>query len=86
MVACAREPNAADHDRGQAGTLLREIWMEVQRAELGNSLTGHLVGGVQGEVPKRAFDGWNNVDSATASSSRPMFAAKKGRVRRLSMR
>ena len=44
---------------------MREVWNDAQRAEFVDNVTGHLLGGVSGEVLQRAFDYWKNVDGDT---------------------
>ena len=65
MVRSAYELHSQDDDFGQAGTLVREVWNDAQRAEVIDNVTGHLLGGVSGEVLQRAFDYWKNVDGDT---------------------
>ncbi len=62
MVRSAYELHAQDDDFGQAGTLMREVWNDAQRAEFVQNVTGHLLGGVKGEVLERAFDYCKDVD------------------------
>ena len=65
MVRSASQLHAEDDDFGQAGTLVREVWNDEQRAEFVDNVSGHLLGGVKGEVLERAFEYWKNVDSDT---------------------
>jgi catalase len=65
MVRSAYELHSQDDDFGQASTLVREVWNDAQRAEFVDNVTGHLLGGVSGEVLQRAFDYWKNVDGDT---------------------
>jgi len=65
MVRSAYELHAEDDDFGQAGTLVRDIWNDAQRAEFVDTVAGHLLGGVKGDVLERAFDYWKNVDGDT---------------------
>jgi catalase len=65
MVRSAYELHSQGDDFGQAGTLVREVWNDAQRAEFVDNVTGHLLGGVSGEVLQRAFDYWKNVDGDT---------------------
>ena len=65
MVRWACELHSQDDDFGQAGTLVREIWNHALRAEFVANVTGHLLGGVKGEVLEKAFDYWKNVDADT---------------------
>ena len=65
MVRSAYQLHAQDDDFGQAGTLVRDIWTDAQRAEFVETVAGHLLGGVTGEVLERAFDYWKSVDGDT---------------------
>ena len=65
MVRSAYELHAQDDDFGQAGTLVREVWNDAQRADFVDTVAGHLLGGVTGEVLEAAFDYWKNVDGDT---------------------
>jgi len=65
MVRSAYRLHSADDDFGQAGTMVREVWNEAQRAEFVDNVTGHLLAGVKGEVLTRAFEYWQNVDPTT---------------------
>ena len=65
MVRSAYELHAEDDDFGQAGALVRDIWNDAQRAEFVDTVAGHLLGGVKGDVLERAFDYWKNVDGDT---------------------
>jgi len=44
---------------------VREVWNDVQRAEFVDNVSGHLLGGVTGEVLEKAFEYWKNVDGET---------------------
>jgi catalase len=65
MVRSAYSLHAEDEDFGQAGTLVRDVWDAAQRAEFVENVTGHLLGGVTGDVLERAFEYWKNVDGET---------------------
>ncbi|MCL2614292.1 MAG: hypothetical protein FWD95_13850, partial [Nocardioidaceae bacterium] len=54
-----------DDDFAQAGALVREVWSDEQRAAFVKTVSGHLLGGVSGEVLERAFDYWRRVDAET---------------------
>ncbi|OYN97436.1 catalase [Enemella evansiae] len=56
--------SAEDDDFSQAGTLVREVFDDAQRDRFVKTVVGHLKGGVSGEVLKRAFDYWKNVDAS----------------------
>ncbi|HEX3611084.1 catalase [Actinospica sp.] len=62
MVRAAYTLRAADDDWGQAGTLVREVFDDAQRARLVDNIVGHLLAGVTEPVLERAFDYWRNVD------------------------
>jgi catalase len=65
MVRSASALHAEDDDFGQAGTLVRDIWNDAQRAEFVDTVAGHLPGGVTGEVLHKAFECWKSVDPDT---------------------
>jgi len=65
MVRSAYDLHAEDDDFGQAGTLVRDVWNDAQRAEFVDTVAGHLLGGVKGEVLLKAFDYWKSVDGDT---------------------
>jgi len=62
MVRAAYTLRAADDDWGQAGTLVREVFDDAQRARLVANIAGHLLDGVTEPVLARAFEYWHNVD------------------------
>ena len=55
MVRQAYTLRADDDDFGQAGTLVREVWNDEIREAFVNTVAGHLLGGVEGDVLERAF-------------------------------
>jgi catalase len=63
MVRSAYTPHAEDDDFGQAGTLVREVWNDAQRAQFVEQVAGSLLGGVRSPVLERAFAYWKNVDA-----------------------
>jgi catalase len=65
MVRTAYTLHAEDDDFGQAGTLVREVWNDQQRADFVDTVAGHLLGGVHGDVLERALDYWKSVDGDT---------------------
>lgn len=65
MVRSAYDLHAEDDDFGQAGTLVRDVWNDAQRADFVDTVAGHLLGGVKGDVLLRAFDYWKSVDGDT---------------------
>jgi catalase len=51
-----------DDDWGQAGTLVRKVMDDAQRARLVSNVVGHLREGVSEPVVKRAFEYWRKID------------------------
>ena len=78
MVRSAYELHAQDDDFGQAGTLVREVWNDAQRADFVETVAGHLLGGVTGEVLGKAFDYWKSVDSDTGKQIEELVRAGSG--------
>ena len=60
MVRSAYDLHAEDDDFGQAGTLVRDVWNDAQRADFVDTVAGHLLGGVKGDLLLRAFDYWKS--------------------------
>ena len=67
MMRSAYTLRAEDDDFGQAGTLVREVWDDAARERFVDTVTGHLLGGVNGDVLERAFEYWKNVDADTGA-------------------
>src|SRR5690606_1961900 len=63
LVRSAYTLHAEDDDFGQAGTLVREVFNDEQRAKLVDQVAGSLLGGVRSPVLERAFDYWKNIDA-----------------------
>src|SRR5690606_34502282 len=63
MVREAYTLHAEDDDFGQAGTLVREVFNDEQRALLVEQVAGSLLGGVRSPVLERAFEYWRSVDA-----------------------
>ena len=63
MVRVAYTLRTEDDDWGQAGTLVRKVMDDAQRARLVANVSGHLKGGVSEPVLQRAFEYWRNIDS-----------------------
>jgi catalase len=63
MVRQAYTLREDDDDFSQAGALVREVWDDEQRQAFVETVTGHLLGGVEGDVLDRAFGYWNRVDA-----------------------
>jgi catalase len=78
MVRSAYELRAEDDDFGQAGTLVRDVWNDEQRAEFVETVSGHLLGGVTGDVLEKAFEYWKNVDATTGKLIEELVRAGNG--------
>ncbi|PFG41529.1 catalase [Isoptericola jiangsuensis] len=65
MVRQAYTLRERDDDFSQAGTLVRDVWDDGQRAAFVKTVAGHLLGGVTGDVLERAFAYWKAVDADT---------------------
>ncbi len=65
MMRTAYELRPDDDDWSQAGTLVRDVWDDAQRDRFVHTVSGHLLGGVTGDVLERAFQYWQNVDADT---------------------
>jgi catalase len=65
MVRTAYELRADDDDWSQPGALVRAVMDDAQRERLVQTIAGHLLDGVQGDVLERAFQYWSNVDADT---------------------
>jgi catalase len=66
MVRSAYALRADDDDWSQAGTLVREVFSDADRAGLVETVAGALTG-VTGAVLERAFQYWKSVDSETGA-------------------
>ena len=51
-----------DDDFSQAGALVRDVMDDADRDRLVENVSGHLLGGVHGDVLERAFWYWDSVD------------------------
>jgi catalase len=67
MVRSAYALHAEDDDFGQAGTLVRAVWDDAQRARFVDQVAGSLLDGVREPVLSRAFRYWKAVDAATGA-------------------
>ena len=65
MMRTAYELRVDDDDWSQAGALVREVWDDDARSRFVETVAGHLLGGVHGDVLERAFDYWKHVDPDT---------------------
>jgi catalase len=63
MVRSAYTLHADDDDFGQAGSLVRDVFDDAQRARLVETVAGALLAGVRSPVLERAFDYWKSVDA-----------------------
>ena len=63
IVRAAYTLRRDDDDFGQAGTLYRKVMDDAARERLVANISGHLKGGVRGDVLKRALDYWRQVDN-----------------------
>jgi catalase len=62
MVRTAYTLRPEDDDWTQAGTMVREVWDDAERARFVENVSGHLSDGVSEPVLLRAFEYWKNVD------------------------
>lgn len=67
LVRAAYTLHEEDDDFGQAGTLVRDVMDDAQRARLVDTLVGQLTGGLRPEVLERAFWYWSSVDADLGS-------------------
>jgi len=78
MVREAYTLRPDDDDFSQAGAMVRDVWDEAQREAFVETVAGHLLGGVTGEVLERAFGYWKSVDEDTGSRIEAMVRAAVG--------
>ncbi|OUZ07871.1 catalase [Aeromicrobium sp. PE09-221] len=78
MVRQAYTLRAEDDDWSQAGRLVREVWNDEQREAFVQTVAGHLLGGVKGDVLERAFLYWKNVDEQTGKRIEELVRAEQG--------
>ena len=62
MVRQAYTLREDDDDFSQAGALVRDVMDDADRDRLVENVSGHLLGGVHGDVLERAFWYWDSVD------------------------
>jgi catalase len=67
-----------DGDFNQAGTMVREVWDDAARERFVETVAGHLLGGVKGEVLEKAFLYWQNVDAETGKKIEELVRAGLG--------
>jgi catalase len=65
MMRTAYELRPDDDDWSQPGALVRDVMDDDQRERFVQNVSGHLLGGVHGDVLERAFAYWKNVDADT---------------------
>ena len=78
MLRSAYTLREDDDDWGQPGTLVRDVWTDAQRAGFVESVAGHLLDGVHGDVLERAFEYWTNVDAECGKKIREKVRAGNG--------
>ncbi|MDQ2848866.1 MAG: catalase [Actinomycetota bacterium] len=78
MVRSAYQLRADDDDFSQPGTLVREVWDDALRAEFVQTVAGHLLGGVTGDVLERAIQYWKNIDADTGAQIEQLVRAGHG--------
>ena len=78
MVRSAYELREDDDDWGQPGILVREVWDDAQRERFVQTVAGHLLGGVSGDVLERAFQYWKNIDADTGKQIEELVRAGAG--------
>ena len=76
MVRQAYTLRADDDDFGQAGTLVRDVWTDEIREAFVNTVAGHLLAGVEGDVLERAFQYWHHVDADTGKRIEELVRSK----------
>jgi len=57
---------------------VREVWDDAQRERFVQTVAGHLLGGVHGDVLERAFQYWKNVDADTGKKIEELVGAEQG--------
>ena len=67
MMRAAYTLRSDDDDFSQAGRLVREVWDDAERGRFVDTVVGHLLGGVRGEVLEQAFAYWKSVDADTGA-------------------
>ena len=63
LVRSPYDLHPEDDDFGQAGTMVREVLSDDERANLVGNIVGHLQDGVREDTLVRAFEYWRNVDA-----------------------
>lgn len=65
ILRSAYELHAEDDDFGQAGTLVRKVFSDEERARFVDNVAGHISKGVEEPVLSRTLDYWRSVDKDT---------------------
>jgi catalase len=78
MVRTAYTLRKDDDDYSQAGTMVREVLNDEQRARLVNNVAGHLGGGVSEPILARAFEYWRNIDKDLGDKIEQAYNENKG--------
>jgi catalase len=68
MVRAASSPHKEDDDFGQAGTLVRDVLSETDRAHLADNVIGHIRAGVSAPVVERVLAYWRAVDPSLGAA------------------
>ncbi|MGI9155830.1 MAG: catalase [Marmoricola sp.] len=76
MVRQAYTLREDDDDWTQPGMLVREVWDDEIREAFVQTVAGHLLGGVKGDVLERAFAYWKNVDADTGKRIEELVRSK----------
>ena len=77
LVREAYTLRADDDDWSQAGTLVRDVMNDEERARLVSNIAGHLLDGVSEPVLERAFEYWKNVDADLGAKVESAVRAEK---------
>ncbi|GAA1338834.1 catalase [Saccharothrix algeriensis] len=73
VIRSAYKLHAEDDDFGQAGTLVREVMNDEQRARLVHNVVQHASKGVSAPVLERVFEYWRNIDKETGDKIAAAF-------------
>ncbi|GAA5148687.1 catalase [Microbacterium pseudoresistens] len=74
LVRAAATLHSEDDDFGQAGTLIREVFDDDQRARFVDTLVGQYQGLTIPVIKERFLQYWTNIDQATADAIRAQIA------------
>ena len=78
LVRSAYTLRQDDDDFSQPGALVRDVWDDAARARFVDTVAGHLLGGVKGEVLERAIAYWKNVDADCGAKIEEKVRAGQG--------